>query len=324
MNQSFRQTFVTNSGALLSSGTTVDLAVGQVGIFDGDTYQATSTPTYFKNKSIIVGWGYPDLQPPALMSGVFNENEKSFKIDGKKIKRVRTFRAVHPRSEIVTIGWSGDVSDTGSLTIPAGESKSFYLRLTGAPIDRLYSTQGFLRRYVVEGPCINDCADGCTDSVDCRAIAENLAKQINGDTKFKGLVKASVISECTPTISITTVPCYVFEVSLCDDGTDTALGYVQSQFPGVSIIRSNRVGATSTYQVTLDANVAPDDVSNAGLTIIPDCPTCPAGYTLTASGLVYEVRRADAGDATALTTVKTDYSIAGAETGTRLSYEGGV
>lgn len=324
MNQSFKQSFVTNNGTLLAAGTTTDLPVGGIGIFDADTYQATTTPTFFKNKGIIIGWGYPNLTPPALMSGIFNENEKTQRIDGKKIKSVRTFRAVHGRPEIVTLGWSGDVADTNSLTVKAGESKSFYLRLTGAPIDRLYSTQGFIRRYVVEGPCVDDCADGCVDAVDCRAIAGNLAKQINADLKIKGLAKATVISQCSPGISVSTVPCYIFDVSVCDDGTDTSLGYVQSQYPGVTVTRVNRVGATSTYEVNLAANSAPAAVSNAGLTIIPDCPTCPSGYTLTASGFVYEVRRADAGSSGNLTTINTDYGIVSPETSARLSYQGGT
>lgn len=324
MNQSFKQVFVTNSGTILASGTTTDLAAGQIGIFDGENYQATVTPTYFKNKSIRIGWGYPDVSTSALMSGNFNWNEISEKIAGRKIKRVRTNRAVHGRPEIVTVGWSGDVTDTNSLTIDAGKTKAFYLRLTGAPIDRLYSTQGFIRRYVVEGPCIEDCTDECNQVLDCRAIAENLALQINSDLKFRGLVKATVISECTPTISVSTINCYVYHVSLCDDGTDTSLGYVQSQYPGFTVTRSGRVAATSTYELIKAVASLPGAVSNAGLTIIPDCPTCPSGYTLTASGFVYEVRRADAGSSGNLTTIGTDYSITSPETAVRLNYQAGV
>lgn len=323
MNQSFKQVFVTNSGALLSSGTTADLAVGQIGIFDGSTYQATVAPTFFKNKSLVVGWGYPDLVTP-LMAGIFNENEKSKEIKGRKIKRVRTKKAKHGRPEIVTVGWSGDVADDSTITVPADETKAFYLRLTGAPIDRLYGTNGLIRRYVVQGPCSDDCADDCVSSVDNRLIAENLAMQINSDPKVQGLVKASTQFTCSEDVSVTTQNCYVFSVTLCDDGTDTALGYVQSQVTGAKVSRTDRSGAMSTYSVTLDANVAPAAVSNAGLTIIPDCPVCPSGYTLVASGYIYEVKRADDGDATALTAVETDYGISGSETGVRLSYQGGV
>lgn len=324
MNQSFKQVFVTNSGTLLSTGTTVDLAIGQVSFFDADTYAATITPTYFANKGLIVGWGYPDLPPASLMSGMNNENEKTHRIGGKKIKRVRAKRAVHGHAEIVIAGNTGDVADTNTLSVAAGQKKAFYLRLTGAPIDRLYSTQGFLRRYVVEGPCIDNCADGCLDGSDCRLAVENLAKQINLDPKVRGLVKASIITSCEPDISVSTINAYVFTVSLSDDGSDAALGFVQSQYPGTVVTRSGRIGVLSTYSITKAVNSAPTAVSNAGLTIIPDCPTCPSGYTLVPSGLVYEIKRADAGSSGNLTTVKSDYGITGTELGVRTSYQGGV
>lgn len=324
MNQSFQQVFVTNTGSLLSSGTTSDLAVGQVSFFDGESYRATATPTFFQNKSLIVGWGYPDIKPAALLSGQFNENEKSPAIFGRRIKKVRTFKAKHPRKEIVVAGNTGDVADTDTIVVKPGETKAFYLRLTGSPIDKLYSTQGLIRRYIVKGDCINDCADGCTDSSDPRRFVQELAKQITEDPKVAGLVKATTIINCTPSISETTTNCYVFHVSLCDDGTDTALGFIQSQYPGEIVVRSGRDGATSTYEITRSTNTTPAAASNAGLTIIPDCPTCPSGYTLVPSGYVYEVKRADAGSSGNLTTVASDYSIAGSETAARISYQNGV
>lgn len=309
MNQSFKQVFVTNSGSLLTSGTTTDLAVGQISFFDGDNYVATTTPTYFKNKSLIVGWGYPDVNN-ALMGGTFSENEKTKKIGGRKIKAVRTKRATHPTSEIVVAGWSGDIADTNTLSVKPGEKKALFLRLTGTPIDRLYSTQGFIRRYVVEGDCVDPCNTNCTAASDPRVLANNLVNQINSDPKVRGLVKASVLTQCTPTISSTTSNVYLFTVSVSDDGTDSALGYVQTQYPGVSVSRVGRIGITSTYQVSKLVNTAPGSVSNAGLTIIPDCPTCPSGYTLVASGYVYEIKREDNGPDVS-STIITDYTVGG-------------
>lgn len=322
MNQSFKQVFVTNSGTLLSTGTTTNLAVGQVSFFDADTYAATASPTYFANKGLIVGYGYPDLPPASLLSGMTNQNEFTRRIAGKKIKAVRTHRAVHGRPEIIIAGYTGDAADTNTISVPTGTTKAFYLRLTGAPIDRLYSTQGFIRRYVVEGACLNNCVDGCSDLSDNRIAAENLVNQINSDPKVRGLVKATVIESPGPSGS--TINAYVFSVQLADDGSDASLGFVQSQYPGLSVTRTARLGILSTYSVTLAVNSAPAAVSNAGLTVIPDCPSCPSGYTLVPSGFVYEVKRADAGSSGNLTTVKSDYGITGTELGVRVSYLGGV
>lgn len=323
MNQSFKRVFVTNSSTLLSSGTTTDLAVNQVSLFDGATYQATTSPTYFANKSIVVGWGYPDTPQAALMDGLTNQNEL-VEIKGRKIKAVRVHRAVHARPEIVTLGFSGSAGDTDTLSIKPGESKSFYVRLTGAPIDRIYSTQGFIRRFVVEGPCIDDCADGCATDADNRKVADSLVKQITNDPKFRGLVKVSSIVSCTPDPSVSTVNAYSFRLTVADDNSQDALGYVQSQYPGLKVTKVSHSGIYSTYEITRDANTTPSAFSNAGLTIIPDCPSCPAGYTSVTSKFIYEVKRADAGDATALTTINTDYGISSPETSTRLSYQNGV
>lgn len=324
MNQSFQQVFVTNSGTLLASGTTTDLAAGQIGFFDADTYAATTTPTFFKNKGLIVAWGYPDIDTSVLMSGQFNENEKSPTIFGRKIKRVRVHKARHPRPEIITAGWSGDEHDTDTLAPKVEETKAFYLRLTGAPIDRLYSTQGFIRRYFVKGTCADNCSDDCADTADCRAFVKDLVRQINEDPKVKGLVKASYQVECNPTLSESTVNCYAFRVTVCDDGSDNSLGFVQAQYPGVTVTKVDRSGSNTTYEIVKSVNSAPTAVSNAGLSLIPDCPSCPAGYTLVATGQVYEVKRADAGSSGNLTTVASDYSITSPETAVRVSYQNGV
>lgn len=333
MNQSFNQVFVTNSSALLPSGTTVDLAVGQIGIFDGRTYAATVTPTYFKNKSLVFGWGTPDLSYIAggagtqgiLLSGIFNETEKSKEVKARLITGFRGHKAQRGQTQIVTVGNSGDITDTDNLFIKSEETKVLYVKLSGTPIDRLYSTQGLIRQYRVTGPCANDCTDTCGNIADNRFVAEQLANQINQDPKVAGLIKASVITQyigTAPTDTPTT--CYNFALTVCDNGDGTSLGLVQAQYPGSTITRIARSGSNSTYGVTLPTNSLPSAYSNAGLTIISDCPTCPSGYTLVASAFAYEVKRADAGTSGALTTLKTDYGIVSPELGSRVNYDNGV
>ena len=333
MNQSYNQVFVTNSATIATSGTTVDLAVGQIGIFDGRTYAATTTPTYFKNQSLVFGWGTPDLSYIAggagtqgiLLSGIFNETEKSKEVKARLITGFRGHKAQRGQTQIITVGNSGDLSDTDNLFIKPEETKVLYVKLSGTPIDRLYSTQGLIRQYRVTGPCADDCTDTCGNVADNRFVAQQLANQINQDPKVAGLVKASVITQyvgTAPTDTPTT--CFNFTLTICDNGDGVALGTVQAQYPGSTITRVARAGSNSTYQVTLTTNSLPSAFTNAGLTIISDCPTCPSGYTLVTAGYVYEVKRADAGSAGNLTTIKTDYAISGAQIGNRVNYDNGV
>lgn len=318
--QSYMQVFVTNSPALLASGSTVDsLAVGQVGLIDAKTNLAVTAPTYATNKALKVVWGTPNVDL-GLMGGIPNENEYSKLIKGKLIRGFWGKKAQHAQTPLWTVGWSGDVSDTDTLSGKAGEAKHLYIHLSGTIIERLYSKQGITKLFLTTPPCTDDCSLGC-DVQDCTNIADQLVQQINQDKDFRKFIRAKAIKSCTSSAS--TNVCYVFELTVCDTGDDLALGLVQAQYPDETVIRSGRSGSESTYQVIKTANVAPADFTNAGIVFIPDCPTCPAGYTAVTSNFVYQVQRSDAGDAGALATLIADYGIVAPETAVRTNYEFG-
>lgn len=326
LNQSYRQVFVTNTGSLLAAGSTVEnLAVGQIGILDAKTNLAVTAPTYATTKAFKFVWGTPNIDL-GLWGGAPNENEYSKLIKGKLITGWRAKKAAKPQNQIISIGWSGDDVDTATISAEAGETKFLYLNLTGTGIDKLFSKQGLIRQYAVDTSCWtdnSDCAPACQGVDPCR-LAEEFVKQINNDRfgafNLNRLIRAKAVTECSLSGG---VACYVFEVSLCDDGSDAALGFIQGQYVGTKVTRVARSGANSTYQLTKSTNSLPTAVSNAGLFFIPDCPTCPSGYTAVTSKYVYTVKREDAGDATALTTLKTDYGIVAPETAVRTNYEFG-
>ena len=323
LHQSYRQVFVTNSPALLAQGSTVDnLAVGQVGIVDVKTNAATTTPTYAKTKAFQLVWGTPDINL-GLWGGVPNENEYSKLIKGKLIKGFRAKKASRPQSQIMSIGWSGDLSDTATMSAKCGDTKFLYLNFTGTAIDKLYSKQGLVRQYAVDTSCwcdSSDCADSCASVDPCR-LADEFAKQIQNDNFIGKMIKVKAVTECTLAGA---VDCYLFEVSLCDDGSDISLGIVQAQYPTLNVTRTNRVGSTSTYSITKDTNSLPTAVSNAGIVLIPNCSTCPSGYNFRNNGFAYVIKRSDAGTSGAQTTLGTDYAIASVtESISRINYEFG-
>lgn len=334
--QSYRSVFVSNTGTLLASGKTVEgIAVGQVGVLDGNTHLATTTPTYAKNKALELVWGTPDLGDLPLMSGVPNQNEYSKLIKGKLLKNFRGHRAKRAQNEVWTVGWSGDDADTDTLFAKPGEVKYLYVKLTGGVIDKLYSKQGITRMFSTKAGVTDDCGDPCTD-VDCRLLVDDLVKQINSDPLIgtnspsgvskNRFIKASSIVSCGTPPSLTTDIDYVFDLIVCDNGDDASLGTVQSQYPNDTVKRVSRTGSSSTYEVVRDTNSTPTSFNNQGINIIDNCDVCPTGYTLVDDGLfVYEVQRADAGTSGALTTLKSNYGIAaGDESGIRLNYEFGT
>lgn len=330
--QSYMQVFVTNSPALLADGATVEnIAVGQVGIVDAKTYKSTTSPTYATTKALKLVWGTPNIDSLPLLAGVPNENEYSKLIKGKNITDFKGKKAQRGQNEIWTVGFSGDPADTDTLFAKPGEVKTLYIKLTGAPIDKLYSKQGVTRQFsTVVRSSSPDCDDPCSN-VDCRQLALDLVNQINADPQIgkvgtrQPLIKASTVDLCDTPATFDTETFYQFELRVCDTRDDAALGIVQAQYPDDVVKRIGFEGSLSVYQVTRDSNSRPANFSDEDITLIPDCATCPStGYTLVASGFAYKVTRQDNGDAGALTQVETDYSISGGdESASRIHYEFG-
>lgn len=323
--QSFMEVFVTNSPTLLAEGKTVEnIGVGQVGILDGKTHKGVTAPTYAKNKAIRFVWGTPDLDYLPLNAGLGNDHIFSKLVKGKRIKGFTAKRASRPQTQQISIGWSGGVSDTASLTAEPGETRYLYLKLTGTPIDKLYSTQGIVRSYEFKVPEGDNCGTGC-EPANCKAIAEEFVKQINADQQVNKFIRAKSVIECTPDLTDpATQTIYKFTVSVCDTQDGFALGIVQAQYPNDLVTRIGTSGSSSIYEIQRTANTLPSAVSNAGFIIIPQCATCPSGYTLTPGGFVYLIKREDAGTSGAATTLASDYAIAATgESVSRIAYEFG-
>lgn len=287
--QSYQQVFVTNSPAILAQGSTVDaLAVGQVGILDAKTYTGQTAPTYAKNKALYVVWGTPDVNLGDF-GGAPNENEYSKLIKGKLIRKFRSKHAQRGITPLYSVGWSGDVSDTDTLFSNPGESKNLFIKLTGKAIDRLYSTQGLTKVFKTTPAPIGDCDDACA-AVKCPDIATQLVDQISKDKDFKKFIRAKALIECSPAPTPpTTATCYIFDVIVCDDGTDRALGNIQAAFPAEKVFVLSRNNAMTTYRVIKDANVAPANYTTTD-TFIANCTSCPTGFTFTAQAKVYQIK----------------------------------
>lgn len=326
LNQSFRQVFVANTPVLLASGQTVEnLASGQVAIVDGKSYQSTTTPTYATNKALYVVHGTPDLSSLPAGFGAPNQNEYSKLIKGKLLKNFRGKAARRGQLEAGVLGFSGDPTDTNTLFARPGQKKTVFVTLYGGFIDKLYTKQGLTKQFSVRTDFVDPCtdADPCV-AVDCNLLVHDLVSQINNDKDLKKFIKTSAIVSCDPALDApTTTTAYVFEVTVADTQDAQALTNVQVQYPEDKVERIATSGSTSTYRVIRAANTLPDDLSTGTTLVIPECDVCPDGYTLRDAGFAYKVVRNDDGDATAATTVGTDYAIAGDESVARASYEFG-
>jgi len=335
-HQSYRDVFVSNNPALLQSGHTDALAVGQLGIFLYDVKKdqvAVPAPNFATTRAIQIVQGTPEL-PGNLLGAVANASDRSKPIRGKNIISFTGRKAERGQNQIIALGFDGVDTDK-NITAKCEQSKSVFLKLSGGPIDEIFHTEGkgYVRQYNIFSGCCDDCGDDCAN-VSPLAIANDLANQINTDPILSlgtrtgnKLVRAKVITEDgSPQPDDN---CIQYTLCICDNGDDTSLGLVQSQYPGVIIARISRTDSTSCYQQILDDDAAaPTAFSNEGMTLINDCGVCPSaqGYITAPVGFAYEVTREDAGDATALATVKTDYGILAQqiqETAYRINYQFG-
>src|ERR1700734_1998738 len=166
-NRSYRDVFVINNPALLTSGDSTNLAIGQIGIFNYDPTKdrlATGTPNYALNKQIQLIVGTPEV-PSNLLGAIANQSKVSKPIKGKLITSWAGRAAQRGQTQIVTIGYDG-FDATKTLFAQCEQSKTVFVKLSGGPIDQVFHTEGkgVVRQYSVFSGCCDDCGDDCAQT----------------------------------------------------------------------------------------------------------------------------------------------------------------
>lgn len=185
LNQSFKKVFVTANNTLLASGSTYDLATGQIGIFNAETYVADATPTWTEEKSIIIAEGTPDFSGLPVGAGRPNETDKTVQIVGKKITgwKRKDYSAGTPN--IVAIGYDG-VDETKNMNVKCDEVKHLYIRLTGKPIED-FMPGGYLLHVQAQGACCDSCGEDACVALDPTDLRDEFYTRIMEHTILGGI-----------------------------------------------------------------------------------------------------------------------------------------
>lgn len=341
MVNSYRYVFAASTSEIPSSGTTVDLGIGEIGVFDGKTWQATSGVTA---KSIVVAQGTPK---ESWIQGIAKSDHtfKSSVIKGGLVKSWKRVLGTKGQGLITTLGFDG-VDTTKGLTVPEGKSFTYWVTLSGTPIANLLGNTpethyaSWTEQFTVILPCVDSCSDSCGTYIDQNIVADAVIAEFNkrkiiGGQYITDYVKATKLVSCDTPSGLPTTSYTVYTLVVPDNGDQAALGKVQAQYPGDSIKRIKRSGIFSTYEVTLlTSDGAPAAFENSQNPVVyscTECPTgCPSGYTLSTAQDVYIVQRplsgaTDLNDPTARTayaeTLESAYSATASEF---LSYNGSV
>jgi hypothetical protein len=147
----------------------------------------------------------------------------------------------------------------------------------------------------------NNCED-CDECgpVDCKSITleaiERLKrKQLSGGLTVDQLIDITPVFSCDTPAQLDEIPYDYYCLDVCDTGTDEALALVAAQY-NTKVVRTNRVGSTSTYQLLLPQSAgAPSDFVQTIASLIKGCEACPEGYTEVPGGFVYAVTVEDDG-----------------------------
>lgn len=296
-NRPYKEFYVATTGTIPSSGTTSDLGIGQLGVFNAANWQATTAPNFPSVQSIVIAQGTPDLH---LAEGEM-QSDVTFKtkaIFGKNIQGARVKKAQKPQQRIIAIGFDG-VDNSKTLTAKPGDVLTVYLTLTGQPISRFYSDnqRGLVVPLTVNTPCPEDCSDNCGDTVPANTLADNIIKSFNayrmyGNQKLSDYVKVEKLVDCNTPSGYSTVSYTKWCLTICDDGTQTALGKVQAQYPGLKVTRKSRLESLSTYELEqATGDGTPANYVNESASVVPDCTTCPSGYTFVDEYTVWQITR---------------------------------
>lgn len=325
----YKDFYIATTGTLASTGGTENLAPGQLGFFSGKTWQVTTAPTFQTAKTLVIAQGTPDLSGFPEGAGIPNTSFK-VTIDGQRGKVLDWYvkKAQRSQNMIVRLGFDG-VDTTKTLSANYGETKQVYLKLSGQPINNFYPDvpAGLKIPLLIQMPCADECTDTCSNAVPCDTIAELLIDAVNnykivGGQDLKKYVRVSKVVSCeTPSAFATT--CYTkWRLYTFDTGGGEALANVQAQYSNTDIKRVSYIDGYSTYEFSQLCNASDPAafIQNPGNTV-PNCTTCPSGYTLQATRYTYEVKVADAGNGAALSAAQAAYS---GKTVTRLLYENGV
>ena len=319
LNKAFDRSFFLIGGNVKTSGGSLHLAKGQLAAVDlsktspdGAKVISTFVGSPKNKKNFVLRCG---IEGKKVTRSTSNKDESTmpFAINEVLAMRVSAPKITEQIVDEVIIGYNGIDADS-SFNFQNGDS---YFRLSLELSGDILAYRGGgasdmeMININVEIPTcdvFNDCeeCDNCS-TVDCKAVVQEAIerlrrKQLTGGATVDQYVDITPIYECDNAVTAELIPYTYWTLSICDTGSDNAKALVEAEY-GVPVIRTNRVGSISTYQLLLplkDGETPKAYVTTIN-SFIKDCVDCPVGYTASPAGVLYAITLEDDGkDQTAL------------------------
>ena len=307
-NQSHRQTMVSGVPTPLVSGDYRALGAEQIGLFSEEENGVIKVADGTEDK-LVLAQGIADFKAKGkLFGGGFNdEPRKSKPFSPSDITGFRGIKANrNHQGQIFALGYDGVDASKTLTTLLDVKDLIINVRLWGSLINKVMGNTGGLKaKFTVDKGCLSSGCD-VNSVVAGEKIADSIIKQMTASYltggvgyKFSDLVQFRKIKKYSvnPAAPTNLVPFHKFNVTIFDDGSNSALGLIQAQYPGLVVSRLSRNQQASVYQVwtadTLASTVysvaTPSDVSLTSRSIA-NCEVCPTGSTKVDSAKAYQLK----------------------------------
>lgn len=308
-NSKFDRYFFVLGGATMTSGGSLNLAKGQVGIFS--MTQATENgqaaiSTFAgrsKNEDYTIKTGRGDVAVSR------SQSNKSFSSVPFSVNDVRKITVSAPKTteqqvDDVILGYNGIDADT-AITLVRGDRKKITVELSGDLIGMYGYPENKVITTVYLDPRRFYGTEECEDGDNCEPVnarpyvleaIEQLRRfQLIGGVEMQEVVDITPVEESVGAVAPTTEDRFYQSLTINDTGDQAALAMVQAQYPNNKIVRIEQAGITSVYQTMTETNTLLTAYSQSLASIIKGCEDCPAGYTEIDGGYIYNVKIEDDG-----------------------------
>lgn len=295
-----------STGAVKTEGGSLNLALGQLGVFKVNTKhnaQGLEALSNFKNLS----------KKEKVEIKVGNNTNVVSSTHPFEIGKIKGLRVSAPQKteqtvDEVIIGYNG-LDESTSITFGVGEFKEINLRLSGEKVGLLGYPEGFVNltipldtkrcSYYAKDKCNGNC-DECASVNPLPVLLAGFQRFLNtplkGGVKVTDLIEYDLIKKCTgAATTLNKVEYKFYELSIVDSGTLEALSAVQSQYPKEKVVRKSRKGNVTTYEIVRPTAgvTALAKFKRGADSFIKDCKACVAGWDAVEGGFLYTLQTED-------------------------------
>lgn len=284
------------NGNVLTTGGSLNLAKGQLGIFEtkNNTKNGLKAVSNFagipKNREFEMRVGVAPISVTRTQDNKA-KSTRAFRLD--EVESISVYApSLDKKVDEFYIGYDG-INYSTALTFEEGDNEELDIELSGEGIGLMGYTDA-----IANVKIYFDKEEGSTETN--QEIVEKAVERIKM-TRLKENVAITEFITVTPINSengaLAGTSHTFYNLSLTDGQGSNDLAEVQAQYNGDVVTRTGFGAMSSTYTVLRPtSDGAPDDFVSTVVGVRKPCPDCPEGYDSLVSGVLYSVRIQDEGE----------------------------